>query len=378
MPLPSRQNKHGDENTSVDEVTDCDEASSFRPLTPPETPRSPVRHNHISYTCSPGESSGQGEQSSPVYSNLQPDTHVALNQLLTSSGATLNNLERSLSIVADQTLALTTIATMRGTAKKIELLEAEVRSHGEAQNVAIENAKIDVQQAVEEHIAQTLRPRVAQMVADAVEQVIGNCVQTTLESLVQERMKDEINRYRMRILEVSTMLADAETRRRKEQRQSEAPSTFVRGIEATPVSTAATAPTTAHTPAAAPTCATILVPDVRDAPETRPAPDTTHAPSASPAPEITPPPNTTRSTPVTRETTPTPEPTPAPAYTSSPRRPPPARGSQPACVDATHPAMPPSHWNLQVSMGAVVLLAWIAVCASLGDGADAGVRMAFS
>ncbi|KAI0654017.1 hypothetical protein C8Q70DRAFT_1031792 [Cubamyces menziesii] len=373
--IPSQQNQRRAEKRDGDKAADPHQVPPFRPLTPPESPRRPL-----------GKDPSQGEPKRTTCSGLEPDTHAAVHQLLTSSQTTLNHIQQIVRIVSDQTHAAAAFKTVLGAADEIERLEVEVQSHCEAQDAAIEKAKMDVREAVENQITQTLRPRVTQMVADAVGQVVEDCVQTALDSLIQRQMKDEIDRYRRRILEVKTMLADAETRRRNERHQREARSTAVQDVKTTPASAALTSvPATTPAPVATPAAATAPVPGTAahephaaSAPEVTPAVDAAVAPDNVPVPDTTPRPKTTPAlwpTPTLSTATPALDPTPV-SSPSSPCCLPATRHSPPACTQAAH--SPGSHWNVQVSMGAMVLLAWIAVCATLGDGADAGVRMAFS
>ncbi|KAH9889543.1 hypothetical protein C8Q73DRAFT_163527 [Cubamyces lactineus] len=207
----SRLYQQHPEDAGGNKTTGCDQAPVFRPLTPPESPRSPD-----------GTASSEARPGGSTYHDLQPETQDAVDQLLRSSQTTLDHTQRIVQIVSDLTYATATLGPVMRAADEIARLKVEVQLHGEARNAAIEKAKMDVRQTVEDRIAQTLRPRVVRMVAHAVEQVIGDCVQAALEGLVQRQMKDEIDRYRARILEVRTMLADAEARRRNEQHQCEA------------------------------------------------------------------------------------------------------------------------------------------------------------
>ncbi|KAJ8468370.1 hypothetical protein ONZ51_g9682 [Trametes cubensis] len=346
--IPSHHNQRGAEKRDGDKATDPYQAPAFRPLTPPESPRRPLGNDS--------------------------NTHAAVHQLLTSSQSTLNHIQRIVRIVSDQTHAAAAFKTVLRAADEIERLEVEVRSHCEAQDAAIEKAKVDVREAVENQITQTLRPRVTQMVADTVGQVVEDCVQTALDVLIQQQMKDEIDRYRRRILEVKTMLADAETRRRNERHQRETRSTAVQdveadskltlcfpvrcarrprnlsGLETTPASAATSVPATSpapvatSAPAAAPAFATAPVSDTAahashaaSAPEATSALDAAVAPDSSvPVPDTTPRPKTTpafRPTPTLSPATPALDPTPFSCPSSPHRLPGARRGAPPACID---------------------------------------------
>ncbi|KAI0332921.1 hypothetical protein GY45DRAFT_1368704 [Cubamyces sp. BRFM 1775] len=219
--MPPKRNTQGAKKTGGpgSKAADGEQTPVSRPLTPPESPRAmrrEVPHINIDTGCGEGSSPGEHGSSSAATSSsgVQPDTHI--DQLLRLSQQTLDSLGKTFGIVANQTLTLTTLGPALDAVKKIEELEAEVKSHEKEKNAAVEKAKADVHRDVEDRIENVLRPRVSAMVTAAVETVIADRVRDALEKQIKKEEKEAIERYRARILEVRILLTNAEARRSNE------------------------------------------------------------------------------------------------------------------------------------------------------------------